>query len=456
MSSSLHILVLAAGQGKRMHSSLPKVLHPVLFRPMLHHVLDLAAALSPKTTTVVVGHGEAEVRESCAAYPEVRFVRQAEQKGTGHAVQQAVPLLQKETGKLMVLCGDVVLLQPSTLEPLLAESGSANILTAVLPIPGSYGRIVRASNGGVRAIREQVDCTPEEKALCEVNSGVYTFDLSALLPALASLGNHNKQGEYYLTDVIEILVKEGKRVEAVKMADFREMIGINDRIAQAEVEKILRDRVNSKLLASGVSLQDPQTTWIDTLCEIAPDVRIESGCQIVASQISTGSWVEAGSRLTNCQIGKGTRIKQGSYLENSVVGDHCAVGPYAHLRPGSHLHEGVKIGNFVEIKKSTLGAGSKASHLAYIGDATVGADVNLGCGFITCNFDGGPRKHQTVIEDGVFIGSDSQTVAPVRIGKGSYVASGSTVTEDVPADSLVITRGRQTTKPGYAKKYKKE
>lgn len=438
-----------------MHSALPKVLHPVLFRPMLHHVLDLAAELGPRTLTVVVGHGEEEVRASCRNYPHVQFVRQAEQKGTGHAVQQAAPFLEKQKGKLLVLCGDVVLLTQATLLPLLAARGSANVLTAKISDPGSYGRIIRAGDGAVKAIREKVDCTPEEKAICEVNSGVYTFELTDFLPALNALGNQNKQNEYYLTDVIEILVREGKRVEAVLMADPHQMTGINDRSALAEVEKLLRDRVNARLLASGVSLQDPESTWIDAACEIAPDVRIESGCQIVASRVETGCVLESGCRLVGCQVGKASYIKQGSYLENSVVGPQCSIGPYAHLRPGSVLQAGVKIGNFVEIKQSTLGEGAKASHLAYIGDAIIGKEVNLGCGFITCNFDGGPKKHQTIVEDGVFIGSDSQTVAPVRIGKGSYVASGSTVTEDVPADSLVISRGRQTTKPGYAKKYKK-
>ncbi len=455
MGSSLHILVLAAGQGKRMHSSLPKVLHPVLFRPMLHHVLDLARSLSPKTLTVVVGHGEDQVRKSCTDYPEVRFVRQAEQKGTGHAVQQAAHLFEKESGKLLVLCGDVVLLQKKSLEALLAGKAAANVLTAVLAEPGSYGRILRNPSGQLSAIRERVDCSNTELAICEVNSGVYAFELSALLPALTQLGNSNQQGEYYLTDVIEILVRAGQTVSATAMQDATDMTGINDRLAQSEVEGALQRRVNAVLLLSGVSLQDPSSTWIDTRCQIAADVRIEAGCQIIDSRIASGTVIESGSRLLQCVIGENSLIKQGSYLESSSVGATCSVGPYAHLRPGTQLEQGVKIGNFVEIKNSTLGHGSKASHLSYIGDAKVGRDVNLGCGFITCNYDGGPQKHQTVIEDGVFIGSDSQTVAPVHIGKDSYVASGSTVTEDVPPSSLVITRGRQVTKPGYAKKYKK-
>ncbi len=456
MSTDLHIAILAAGQGKRMHSRLPKVLHPVLFRPMIHHVLDLAVSLSPRTLTLIVGHGEEEVKAQTAHYDGIRFARQAEQRGTGHALQQAAPQLEKESGRLLVLSGDVILLTRDTLLPLLATKASAAVLTAVVPNPTGYGRILRGADGRVRAIREEVDCSVEEREVREVNSGVYVFEMASLLPALRGLQNRNQQGEFYLTDVIENLVKEGKAVDAATMGDCREMTGINDRGALAEVEGLLRDRTNSLLMRSGVSLQSPSTTWIDPRCRIAADVRIEGGCAIVGSEIAREVLIESGCRVVASRIGEGTHLKQGSYLESSDVGRGCAIGPYAHLRPGSKLEAEVKIGNFVEVKKSTLGKGAKASHLAYIGDAEIGSEVNLGCGFITCNFDGGAQKHRTIIEDGVFVGSDSQTVAPVRIGRGSYVASGSTVTEDVPADSLVLTRGRQITKPGYAKKYRRK
>lgn len=453
MRSPLHIVVLAAGQGKRMHSTLPKVLHPVLFRPMLHHVLDQAVELSPQTLTVIVGHGEEQVRAACAGYPSVRLVRQAEQKGTGHAVQQAAPLLEKEKGRVLILSGDVILLARETLQALLDASGDAAVLTAQLPDPTGYGRILHSDDGGVRAIREHVDCSPEERAIQEVNSGVYAFGVQPLLAALKNLGSDNRQGEYYLTDVVEILVADGQNVRAVRMADHREMTGINDRLALSEVERLMRKRTNLYFMSRGVSLQDPATTWIDPRCEIAADVLIEGGCRISDSHIASGVRIEADSRIESCRIAQGAHIKQGSYLEHSEIGPECSIGPYAHLRPGSVLARGVKIGNFVEVKKSRFGEGSKANHLAYVGDAEIGKDVNLGCGFITCNYDG-KSKHKTVIEEGVFVGSDSQMVAPVRVGKGSFVAAGSTVTDDVPADSLVITRGKQITKPGYGKKYR--
>jgi bifunctional UDP-N-acetylglucosamine pyrophosphorylase / glucosamine-1-phosphate N-acetyltransferase len=453
MQNPLHVIVLAAGQGKRMHSALPKVLHPVLFRPMIHHVLDLAQSLSPATLTVIVGHGEEQVRAACAHYPAVRFVRQAEQKGTGHAVQQAASLLQGQGGRVLVLSGDVILLTTATLQPLLAAPGQANVLTAQVDAPKGYGRILRAANGQLSAIREQVDCTPEQATIGEVNSGVYVFEADSLWDALKGLGSANRQGEFYLTDVIEILVGQGKAVGAVVMEEPAEMTGINDRLALAQVGAYLRRRTNLAFMSAGVSLQDPETTWIDTRCRIGTDVTIERGCLLVDSDLESGVWVEADCRIEHSRVGGNSRIKQGTQMEASTVGSACSVGPYAHLRPGTTLHNDVKIGNFVEVKKSTFGEGSKASHLAYIGDAQVGKRVNLGCGFITCNYDG-KNKHVTVIEDDVFVGSDSQTVAPVRIGKGSYIASGSTVTQDVPPESLVLTRGMQITKPGYAKKYR--
>ncbi|MBY0370261.1 bifunctional UDP-N-acetylglucosamine diphosphorylase/glucosamine-1-phosphate N-acetyltransferase GlmU [bacterium] len=452
---ALHVLILAAGQGKRMLSSLPKVLHPVLYRPMVHHVLDLAQSLKPQSLGIVVGHGEKQVREACASYEGLRYYVQTEQKGTGHAVQQAAGFLKQQQGRLLVLYGDVPLLTKTTLDALLQTTGPAAVLTAELSEPQGYGRILRDAQGRFTAIREDGDCTPEQKAVREVNSGVYVFDLAALLPHLEKLQAHNKQGELYLTDVVERLVAEGASVQGIRMQDPTEMFGVNDRAGLAQVECRLRDRTNAYFLKLGVTLQDPSAIWIDPRCRISSEVRIEAGSQIINSRIESGVVIESGCRIIDCEIGAGALIRQGSYLQQSAVGVETTVGPYAHLRPGTRLGKKVRIGNFVEIKKSTLGDGSKASHLAYVGDAEVGEDVNLGCGFITCNYDGGPEKHRTVIESGVFVGSDTQAVAPVKIGHGSYIAAGSTVTDDVPAESLVITRGRQITKPGYAGKYKR-
>jgi bifunctional UDP-N-acetylglucosamine pyrophosphorylase / glucosamine-1-phosphate N-acetyltransferase len=454
MGSDLHIVVLAAGQGKRMYSAIPKVLHEVLFRPLLHYVLDVAYSMRPSSVTIVVGHGEEAVRASCSGYPDLHFVRQAEQKGTGHALQQAVPFLREKKGRVLVLCGDVALLTPGSLAPLIESKAAACVLFAEVAHPKGYGRIVRNGEGTLARIQEEADCSEAERRISEVNSGVYTFELKELIPALEKLTNNNKQGEFYLTDALEVLVRQSSKVELVPLKDALEMTGVNDRAGAAQVESILRARTNAYLLASGVSLQDPKNTWIDSRCEIAPDVRIESGCQIIRSTIAAGCAIESGSRIVDSKIGPHTRIKQGSYIEGSSVGEVCVVGPYAHLRPGTVLERNVKLGNFVEVKKSHFAEGAKASHLAYIGDATIGRETNLGCGFITCNYDGTPKKNQTVIGARVFVGSDSQTVAPVTVGDGSYIASGTTVTENVPPDSLVISRGRQTTKPGYAAKYK--
>ncbi len=436
-----------------MHSSLPKVLHPVLFRPMLHPVLDLARSLSPQSVTVVVGHGEDQVRQACSAYNDVQFAVQKEQNGTGHAVLQTAALLEKKGGRVLVLCGDVVLLRPSSVEALLRAEGEAAVLTAEVTVPKGYGRILRDTTGAVCGIREEADCSPGEREICEVNTGVYVFRSELLWPALHRLGKGNAQGEQYLTDVVESLVQQGKKVNSVCLEDSEEMTGINDRVALARVEAVLRRRVNEAWMLSGVTLQDPDSIWIDALCEIEPDVLIERGCLLIDSVVGGGSVIEAGCRVVGCELAAGVHVKQGSYLERSQVGPGSTVGPYAHLRPDTVLGPKVKIGNFVEVKASQLGEGSKASHLSYIGDAEIGAEVNLGCGLITCNYDG-KKKHKTIIEDRVFVGSDTQLVAPVRLGAGCYIASGSTITQDVPADALAITRGKQTNKPGFAKKFR--
>lgn len=456
-TSKLHFVILAAGLGKRMHSKLPKVLHPVLFRPMLHHVLDLVGSVAHESVVVVVGHGADDVKKACSSYKEIQWVEQKEQLGTAHAVLMAEGVLGKKNGYVIVMAGDAPLISKKTLSELVdaheKAGAEASVATATIANATGYGRIVRGASGVLTDIREHADGSPTELAINEVNSGLYCFKAESLFPVLHKIENKNKQKEYYLPDAVRILVAQGKKVVPFSIADSGEIHGINDRAALAQVEALLKERVNHKLMMEGVTLSDPKTISVDPSCRIASDVTIENGCILVNSQVESGAHIESNCRILNSRVHKGARIKQGSYLEESEVGENASVGPYAHLRPGSILREGVKIGNFVETKKAVMGKNSKASHLSYIGDAEIGANVNLGCGFITCNFDGSPKKNKTVIEDDVFVGSDSQTVAPVTIGKGSYVASGSTITDNVPPDSLALSRGRQVTKPGYGKKY---
>jgi bifunctional UDP-N-acetylglucosamine pyrophosphorylase/glucosamine-1-phosphate N-acetyltransferase len=319
-----------------------------------------------------------------------------------------------------------------------SSGAKATVLTAKLANPKGYGRMIRNSEGKLIAIREQVDCTEAEAKVNEVNSGTYLFDTQSLFSALKNLNSNNKQGEFYLTDTLSAILSAGGSIESSLLADSNEMLGINDRLAASEVETLLQRRINESWMLRGVTMREPQSIWIDVRTQLAPDVTIERGCTLI-----------------NTKVGEGTHLKPGCYIEDSVIGEQCVLGPYAHLRPGTVLKKKVKIGNFVELKKATMDEGSKASHLSYIGDAEVGKEVNIGCGFITCNYNG-ITKEKTIIEDNVFVGSDSQTVAPVTIGKGSYVASGTTVTKNVPPDSLVISRGRQTVRPGYAKRFQKK
>ena len=450
-----HILILAAGKGTRMRSSLPKVVHPVLFRPMIQHVLELASALPHRSISVIVGHGEAAVREACRGY-DVKFFRQEQQLGTAHAVRMAEPFLASQEGDLLVLSGDVIMLRPQTVWSLLnrhfQEQAACTVAVTQTASPKGYGRIIRRG-GKIADIREEVDCSPEERAITEVNGGVYCFQLPALLEALARVGNGNGQGEYYLPDAVRLIAGQGSPVAAAPV-DAEELEGVNDLAALARVETALRRRVNTELMLSGVRLQEPETTVIDPRCRFGREVYVEGGCTLVDAEFGDGVVVERGCRVVGSSVAEGSMIKQGSVVEKSLVGARAMVGPYAHLRPGSQLGEAVRVGNFVEIKNSTLGDGTKASHLSYIGDAQLGRGVNVGCGFITCNYDGGPKKLRTVIGDDVFIGSDCQAVAPVTIGDGTFIAAGSTVTEDAPPESLVLSRGRQTTKPGYARTLK--
>ncbi len=452
----IHVLVLAAGKGKRMKSALPKVVHPVLFRPMLHYVLDLAKAIGGASTTVVVGHEEETVRKACEGYTDVKFVRQAQQKGTGDAVLCAEPELAGRKGVLVVLSGDVILLEKDTVAGLVQthtrSEAACTVGVATLDDPKGYGRILRDGKK-LAAIREEADCSIAEKEIGEVNSGLYCFDLDVLFSSLKGLENKNAQGEFYLTDAVVKLTQSPGGVELFSIENAEEMLGINDRLALSDVERKVQAKVNRHWMLEGVSMINPETILIDNRCQFGKDITVEGPAVIRESQVADGVHIEPNCRIVKCKIGANTHVKQGCYLDSSEVGEEVAIGPYAHLRPGSVLEKKVKIGNFVEVKKSRLGEGAKASHLSYIGDAEIGKNVNLGCGFITCNYDG-INKFKTVIEDDVFVGSDSQTVAPVTIGKGSYVASGTTVTNDVPPDSLAISRTKQENKVGYASRLK--
>ncbi|MBI1860865.1 MAG: bifunctional UDP-N-acetylglucosamine diphosphorylase/glucosamine-1-phosphate N-acetyltransferase GlmU [Deltaproteobacteria bacterium] len=441
-----------------MRSQLPKVLHPVVFRPMLHYVVERALELPHGLIGVVVGHGADEVRAACTEYPMLQFIHQAEQLGTGHAILQAQSLLGGRRGQVLVLSGDVILLKAETLRQLVetkGESTAAVVVTTRLSEPKGYGRIIRGAGNHVVAIREELDCNDAERKINEINSGVYLFDTEKLYAALDRVTSANAQKEYYLTDVVREMHKAGDRVEALEVKDSSEVLGINDQLGLHAVEKVIQRRINDAWMAAGVSFEDPESTWIDDRTQFSSEVRVEGNCRFIDAKIASRVNIESGCRIVRSSVGHGSSIKQGSYLTDSSVGSETSVGPYAHLRPKSHLGSHVKIGNFVEIKNATFADHAKASHLSYIGDATIGPNANLGCGFITCNYDGGLQKHHTTIGENVFVGSDSQMVAPVEVGAGSYVASGSTVTEDVPPDSLVISRGRQVTKPGYASKYRR-
>jgi bifunctional UDP-N-acetylglucosamine pyrophosphorylase/glucosamine-1-phosphate N-acetyltransferase len=379
------------------------------------------------------------VRKACEGYPEVRFVRQKEQKGTGDAVLCAEGELSGKKGVLVVLSGDVILLEKDTVQGLLQahnrSEAACTVGVASLKEPKGYGRILRDGKK-LAGIREEADCSIAEREIHEVNSGLYCFDLDVLFTSLRGLDTKNAQGEFYLTDAVVKLTQSAGGVELFSIENAEEMLGINDRVALSEVEKKVQARVNRHWMLEGVTMRDPGTIWIDSATKLGKDITIEGPAV-----------------LRGAKVADGVHIKPGCYIEGSELGENVTIGPYAHVRPGSVLEKGVKIGNFVEIKKSRMGQGAKASHLSYIGDADIGKNVNLGCGFITCNYDG-VSKFKTTIEDDVFVGSDSQTVAPVKIGKGSYVASGTTVTRDVPADSLVIARVKQEIKEGYAARLK--
>lgn len=448
----LHVVILAAGKGTRMKSRLPKVLHQAAGLPLLDWVLRLARSLTPASITVVTGH-EAHRVESAAGAPDVRFVLQEPQLGTGHALLQAQPVLAGATGRVLLLSGDVPLLQADSVRALLDRQQARNaalvVATARVADPTGYGRIVRDPSGALLRIVEHRDASDEIRAIDEINSGVYVFALEPLFDALSRVGSANAQGEYYLPDLVDIHRRDGRAVEAVALGDPDEIRGINTRAELAEVGRVLQSRINHAHMAAGVTLVDPATAYIGPDVTIGTDTVVHPFV-ILDGRTSVGADCElhAGTRITDCEVADRVVVFNHSVLQDSKVSSGATIGPFARLRPKSELYEDVHVGNFVEIKKSTLGKGTKVGHLTYIGDATVGAGVNIGAGTITCNYDG-QKKHQTVVGDGAFVGSDSTLVAPVTIGKGAYVAAGSAITDSIPDGALGIGRGRQLNKPGW-------
>jgi bifunctional UDP-N-acetylglucosamine pyrophosphorylase/glucosamine-1-phosphate N-acetyltransferase len=455
---SVASIVLAAGKGTRMKSALIKVLHPVAGRPMISWPVAAAREAGSDPIILVIGHQASAVQGAFRGAPDIRCAMQEEQLGTGHAVACALDSLNGFRGTVLILCGDTPLLRAETLQNMLAyhrdNQAAITVLTALMDDPYGYGRIVRDASGHVVRIVEQKDADPEEQEIREINSGIYCMDSDFLFSNIRNISNNNAQGEYYLTDLLSIAVSKGLSCLALSTGDADEIMGVNDRVQLAEAGRVLRRRINREHMLNGVTIIDPDATYIDHGVTIGPDTIIHPGCQIGgASVIGSGCDIEQNVSITGCTIGDDCHIKAASVLEDSELGEDVAIGPMAHLRPGSKLGNKVKIGNFVETKKIIMGEGSKASHLTYLGDAEIGRDVNIGCGTITCNYDG-VNKHKTVIGDDVFIGSDVQLVAPVSVGRNSLVAAGTTVTTDVPPDSLAIARTPQVNKEGWRLKKK--
>ena len=457
-------IVIAAGRGKRMRSKTAKVLHPVAGRPLLWYMVSLAGRVADARVAVVIGHQVDRVRafleQAKAEFEPFDIVLQPDQLGTGHAVQQAQALLmpggKAASRHCLVLNADTPLLRRATVEKLLAchqkAKATLTILSTDLPDPRGYGRVVRGPNGHVLKVVEEPDATRAERALHEVNAGTYVVDTSFLFKALAGIQADNAQGEYYLTDVVGLAVAEGHRVAGLKAADSTECVGVNTRAHLALVESVMRDRIRTRWLEKGVTMLDPRSTFIDDTVTIGTDTVLYPGVTLEGqTAIGAGCVIRSHTRVTNSVLGKAVIIEDSSVADSAVIEDRATVGPFAHIRPGSVLRKQSKVGNFVELKNTELGPGSKANHLTYLGDTSVGKRVNIGAGTITCNYDG-YRKERTTIEDEAFIGSDAQLIAPVRVGKGAVVAAGSTITQDVPAGALALSRNPQVTREEWAAK----
>jgi bifunctional UDP-N-acetylglucosamine pyrophosphorylase/glucosamine-1-phosphate N-acetyltransferase len=454
MSAPLEIVILAAGQGKRMYSDMPKVLHGLAGKPLLGHVLDTAHALKPAAIHVVYGHGGEQVR---AAFPQAGliWVHQAEQKGTGHAVTQAMPKVADQA-TVLVLYGDVPLIRPQTLQELLSAAGSGiALLTAELPDPAGYGRILRDPAGRVIRIVESKDAGPAEAAVCEVYTGFLAAPAGKLRKWLAGLRNHNVQGEYYLTDIISMAVTEQVAIATRVPRDISEILGVNSKPELAQLERMYQKQQAEKLMQQGVTLRDPARLDVRGELSCGRDVVIDVNVVFEGKVVlQDGVQIGPNNVIRDTTIGAHTQILPNCVIEESVIGSHCRLGPFTRLRPGVEIADNVHLGNFVEVKKSRVGPGSKINHLSYVGDTTVGREVNIGAGTIVCNYDGA-NKHPTIIGDKAFIGSNTALVAPVTVGEGATIGAGSVITKDAPPGELTLTRAPQTTKPGWKRPVKK-
>ncbi len=449
-------IILAAGKGTRMKSDVVKVLHPILGLPMLSYPVALSLnGIKAEKTIVVVGFQAEQIKEMFRS-PQIQFALQEEQLGTGHAALQAIPFLKTFTGTVLILCGDVPLVKPDTLQKFIGafeESHSIlSVLTTVVEHPLGYGRILRSPEGWLEKIVEEKDASERERSIREINTGIYCVKAPFLFDGLREIGKDNAQGEYYLTDLVEIAKQKGLKCSAHVVSDPVEVMGINTRVDLAMANEVLRLAKLRDLMLSGVTIVDPKTTYVDQAVDVGKDTLLYPNCHLQGrTKIGERSIIEPNTKISDSIVGNGVTIRSNSVITESKIGEGACIGPFSHLRPLSELKNKATIGNFVEVKKSVIGKGSKANHLAYIGDSIVGEEVNIGAGTITCNYDGF-KKHQTIIGDRVFVGSNVELVAPVKLGNGSTIGAGSTVTEDVPGGALAISRTKQKNIRGWTKK----
>jgi len=452
-------IILAAGEGTRLKSKYPKALQPLCGKPLVLHAIDAAQAAGADPIVVVIGAGAEQMR-TVLADTDVRIAHQAERKGTGHAVMCAQAALEGYQGDVLVTCADIPLVRPQTLSELAAEhsqsGAAATVLTTICPNPTGYGRVVRDEDGRVRQIVEHDDADQQVQQIKEINTSIYCFQAAALFGALPRLNADNVQGEYYLTDVIPELLDAGHTVAAVTAPDWQEVMGINTRAQHAEAEQIARDRVRQRLMDDGVMLMDPASTFIDCEVQIGPDTVIWPGAVLLGqTRVGSDCLIESNVRIENCQIADRVRVRHCSVVTDSRLSNEVQVGPFAHIRDDSDIREQARIGSYAEVVRSVVGPRTYDKHFSYLGDAQVGADVNIGAGVITCNYDG-QAKHRTVIGDGAFVGSDAAIVAPVTIGARAYIGAGSVITKDIPPDALAVSRSRQKNIEGWAKRRREQ